>query len=485
MKSLARRRQLAEARSIQDQTYVSALVAKWKPLLKGIKNEHTKNVMAVLYENQSQYLMGLNEDTMSTNVGSFLKFVFPVLRRVFPSLIANEIVSVQPMTAPIGGIFFYELKYGTTKGKVTAGQNLIQNFNAYYSSEHIDAETIGAGPGSSFTATLAFTPVQAAGQGDAAGPMTVTAGSVVATDDGLGHLLGTGVSGSINYATGAVALVYTSPVGSAVPLVASYDYNMEENSNIPQVNIDIELLEIKAKSRKLKALWSSEAADDLKAFHGLDAEAELVAGIAAEIALELDREIITDLHNNNTGYTGSWNAGSPTAGFYNSSIDWYRQLITVITQGANRIHKNSLRGPANFMVTSPDISALFEQLTTHGDFRPAVAPPEADPYSPVQQPHTFGVYYVGTVSAKYALYKDPFFPVTNPGTGSGTGDILLGYKGQTFLDAGYVWAPYIPLQVTATFLDPNDFQFRKGLRTRYATKMVRSEFYGEVNVTGL
>src|SRR3954471_15723286 len=106
MRSLARRRQLAEARSIQDQTYVSALVSKWKPLLKGIRNEHTKNVMAVLYENQSQYLMGLNEDTMSTNVGSFLKFVFPVLRRVFPSLIANEIVSVQPMTAPIGGIFF-------------------------------------------------------------------------------------------------------------------------------------------------------------------------------------------------------------------------------------------------------------------------------------------------------------------------------------------------------------------------------------------
>lgn len=478
MKSLARRRQLAEARSIQDQTYVSALVAKWKPLLKGIRNEHTKNVMAVLYENQSQYLMGLNEDTMSTNVGSFLKFVFPVLRRVFPSLIANEIVSVQPMTAPIGGIFFYELKYGTTKGSVTAGQLLIKNFNAYYSSEHIDVELLGTGPGSSFATSLAFTPVQA-------GTAVVTAGSVVATDDGLGHLLGTGVSGSINYANGAVALNYTSPVGSGVAVNAAYDYNMEENPNIPQVNIDIELLEIKAKSRKLKALWSSEAADDLKAFHGLDAEAELVAGIAAEIALELDREIITDLHANYTGFTGTWNAATPTAGFYNSNMDWYRQLITVITQGANRIHKNSLRGPANFMVTSPDISSLFEQLTTHGDFRPAVAPPEADPYTPVQQPHTFGVYYVGTVSAKYALYKDPFFPVTNPGSGSGTGDVLLGYKGQTFLDAGYVWAPYIPLQVTATFLDPNDFQFRKGLRTRYAVKMVRSEFYGAVHVSGL
>ena len=479
MKSLAKRRQMAEARSIQDQSYVSALTQKWQPLLKGIRNEHTKNVMAVLYENQSQYLMGLNEDTMSTNVGSFLKFVFPVLRRVFPSLIANEIVSVQPMTAPIGGIFYYELKYGTTKGSVTAGDNLIKNFNAYYSSEEIDVEAVGTGNGSltTFAHTLAYTPVQAS-------TVTITAGSVVATDDGAGNLTGTGVSaGTVNYATGAVSITYSAAPANATAITATYHYNMEENSNLPQVNIDIELLEIKAKSRKLKALWSSEAADDLKAFHGLDAEAELVAGIAAEIALELDREIIDDLRLGQPGYSGTFNISSVPSG--NSQIDWIRSMITEITKGANRIHKNSLRGPANFMVTSPDVSAYFEQLTTHGDFRPAVAPPEADPYTPVQQPHTFGVYHVGTVSAKYALYKDPFFPTVNVGTGSGTGNILLGYKGQTFLDAGYVWAPYIPLQVTATFLDPNDFQFRKGLRTRYATSLVRSEFYGQVQVQGM
>ena len=473
---------LTEAKSIQDQSYVAALSKKWAPLLKGIKQEHTKNVMAVLFENQSQYLQNLNEDTRSTNVGSFLKFVFPVLRRVFPNLIANEIVSVQPMTAPIGGIFYYELKYGTSKGKVVAGQKLIKDFNAYYSSEHIDGEVLGSGAISSLSSALDFTPVQS-------GTLVVSGklgnGTVIAgTDNGAGAIAGTGItSGTVDYTTGAVAITFTSAVSAGTDVVAVYDYNSECNSNVPQVNIDIELLEIKAKTRKLKALWCSEAADDLKAFHGIDAEAELVAGIAAEIALELDREIIEDLRTNQTGYSGSFNVGAVPSGV--SQIDHIRSMITELTKGSNRIHKNTLRGPANFCVTSPDVSAYFEQLTTHGDFRPSVAAPDSDVYGPVAQPHTFGVYQVGTISSKYVLYKDPFFPTTNVGSGSGSGQILLGYKGQTFIDAGYVWAPYVPLQVTATFLDPDNFQFRKGLRTRYAIKMVRPEFFGTTTITGL
>lgn len=476
------RKPLSEARSIQDQSYVQTLLQKWAPMLKGINENHKKAVMAVLFENQSQYLQDLTEETRSTNVGSFLKFVFPLLRRVFPNLIANDIVSVQPMTAPIGGIFYYELKYGTTKGSVTAGQKLVKDFNAFYSSEHIDAEILGTGAGTSFSSTLDFTPVKASSVVVTA---TSTAGTkVVATDNGSGTLSGTGVtSGTVDYSTGAISIVYTTSVSAGANVVAAYDYNMECNSNIPQVNIDIELLEIKAKTRKLKALWCSEAADDLKAFHGVDAEAELVAGIAAEIALELDREIIQDLHDNQTGYSGTYNITAAPAGI--APIEWIRGLITELTKGSNRIHKNSLRGPANFLVTSPDVSAYIEQLTTHGDFRPVMAAPDAMTNAPVQQPHTFGVYMAGTLSSKYVLYKDPFFPVFNVGSGSGNGDILLGYKGQNFLDAGYVWAPYVPLQATATFLDPADFSFRKGLRTRYAVKMVRPEFYGKVNVGGL
>lgn len=475
------RKALQESQSIHDRSYVAELVQKWSPLLQGIKVEHTRNVMAVLYENQAQYLMNLNEETRSTNVGSFLKFVFPVLRRVWPNLIANEIVSIQPMTAPVGGVFFYDLKYGTTKGKVTAGDTLIRDFNRYYSSEKIDEEIIGVGPGTSYSSTLDFTPVRT-GTVYVFGHKATGGDLVSGVDNGSGIILGTGVSGNVDYDDGSITLEFTDSISGNV--TATYEYNSECNSNVPQVNIDIQLLEIRATTRKLKALWCSEAADDLKAFHGIDAEAEIVAGIAAEIALELDREIIEDLHAQATGFSGTF-AASPVPA-YHTQVDHYRNIITEITRGSNRIHKNSLRGPANFLVTSPDVSSLIEQLETHGDFRPVVAAPNSDTLAPVEAPHTFGVYKVGTLSSKYVLYKDPFFTVNGtPGSGSANGDILLGYKGNTFIDAGYVWAPYVPLQVTATFLDPDDFQFRKGMRTRYAKRMVRSEFYGVVTVTGL
>ena len=262
---------LQNSRTIQDESYVQTLVRKWNPLLEGITVEHTRNVMAVLYENQSQHLQSLNEETRTTNVGSFLKFVFPVLRRVWPTLIANEIVSIQPMTAPIGGIFYYDLKYGTTKGTVTAGQTLIKDFNRYYSSEHIDAEVIGVGAGTSFASTLDFTPIRTS---------TVTVlgyrGSdgvlISGTDNGAGTISGTGVSGVVDYDTGSISVTFTASVSAGTSVSASYDYNSECNSNIAQINIDIQLLEIRATTRKLKAKWCSEAADDLKAFHGIDAK---------------------------------------------------------------------------------------------------------------------------------------------------------------------------------------------------------------------
>jgi hypothetical protein len=348
------------------------------------------------------------------------------------------------MTAPIGGIFYFDLKYGTTKGSVTAGNTLVRDFNSSYSSEVIDAEILGVGDASAVTfgSTLDFVPVKPS-------TLTVTAGSISGTDNGLGVIAGTGISGTIDYATGAISVTFTAAPALAVQVVSTYSYNMEANTNIPQVNIDITLNEVRAKTRKLKALWSSEAADDLKAFHGIDAEAEIVSGVAAEIALELDREIIMDLYKGAALYPKTFDLASvPTA---TPEIFHIRSLVTTLTGASNAIHKSSLRGPANFMVTGPDISAYIEQLSTHGDFRPVFSSSTGSD-APIEQPHSFGVYKVGTLNSKFVTYKDPFFPVTNPGTGSGYGDILMGYKGSTFIDAGYVWAPYIPLQITSTFL---------------------------------
>jgi len=479
------RKMLTEQQNKASESYVGQLLEKWNPLLKGVRSDYTRGTMAVLFENQANYLKDLTEETRTTNVGEYLKYVFPILRRVWPNLIANEIVSVQPMTAPIGGIFYFEVKYANTKGTVTAGDNFIQNFNRYYSSETIDKEVIGTatGSGASFTSTLDYTPIRNGSvHSDALLTVWTTASGVdtqVGVDDGsAGGLIteyaSSGVSGTVNYTTGVIEVTFPSNPDADTSIWVKYDYDMECNETIPQANLDIELVEIRARTRKMKALWCSEAADDLKAFHGIDAEAELVAALAAEISLEIDREMIMDLYNGATGGTETWDYAGAAAGV--SEIDWIRTIVTVLSRLSNKIYKQSLRGAANFIVTSPDVASVFEQLGTHGDFRSIFAPANAETFVAPESPQTFGVQKIGTLHQKWIVYKDPYFP---------SNKILLGYKGSSFLDAGFVWAPYVPLQMTATFLDPQDFSFRKGMRTRYAKKMVRSEFYGVVTVNNL
>lgn len=466
------------------------LVKKWSKLLEGVANPEVRVNMAKLYENQINHLKSLTEETRTTNVGEFLKYIFPVLRRVWPNLIANEIVSVQPMTGPIGGIFYYELKYGTDKGSIKAGDNLIETFSEHYSDELIDREVVGTGNASAtnFSSTLDFTPIKTSisectdpallGTGlKDGGAVVIHVGDtgVSGVDDGNGAITGTGVTGTVDYSTGAITIDLAAAPANGVEVYARYTYDTECNSTIPEVNIDIQLCEIRAKTRKLKALWCSEAADDLRAFHGLDAEAELVAGLASEIALEMDREIIQDLRAGSLASNiASFDAAVPTTGV--TQLDHYRTLITVMTKLSNRIHRLGIRGPANWAVTSPEVSTIVEQLGTHGDFRPLYSPVNSEAGAAAEAPQSFGVYKIGTLQNKWMIYKDVKFQ---------SNEILLGYKGQNFVDAGYVFAPYIPLQVTATFLDPDNFQFRKAMRTRYAKKMVRPELYARIVVSNL
>lgn len=511
--------------------------ARWQPMLEGIQDPYQRSVMAILLENEMNHLKGLNEETLSTGVGSFTKYIFPVLRRVFPNLIANQIVSIQPMTSPIGGIFTYEYKYGDTKGSITQNQNLIQTFSEWYSSEYVDLETkvadVGAGPNVQFDdinnptdrIPFKFLPVHAKSTAkdyvtEFSHPCNTGANVLKYQDDGAGQLVVTeanaapadvgAIVGTINYTTGAFTLDFTlagagGPLSSALnqpdanaAITASYYYNSElvgtttapgvsatlydtttlgQVAKIPEVNIDITLTTVQAISRKLKARWSVEAMDDLMAFHGMVAETELVAGIANNIALELDREIIDDLVNG-ARFSATYNFTSgPGIGTGSNELESIRGLLTIIDAVGSKIHTGSLRAPANFIVCSPDVGALLSQLTTHGDFMmvnrvdDVVQPPS---YGPLNS--TFGVSRLGTLKNKYAVYQDPFLT---------TNKVLIGLKGQSFLDAGYVYAPYIPLQVTQTFLDPDDLTHRKGLRTRYAKKMLRPEYYGVVTVSGL
>lgn len=496
----ARQIRLEEGRrSIADKSYVGALVRKWGDFLEGMpdrtdQDRYTLGVTAVLMENESQYLQGLNEETRTVNVGSFTKFIFPVLRRVFPNLIANEIVSVQPMTAPVGAVFFLDYIYGTTKGPTTAGDIFPRDFDRDYSSEFINGEPLATGDGTKYegggaflAANLAFNPVRplnaGAGFSVVVRELSASDGATVqeATDDGSGGFDAGAASGSINYSNGALTgfrFAATAPLNGN-QIKAFYFYDGELNTNVPQINLDVKKAPVEAVPRRLKALWSAEAAEDLRAFHGVDAETEMVSAIAQEIALEIDREIIQDLFQSATGTTATFDR-VPPAGI--SELDHLRALITQISTVSNLIHKKTLRAPANWIVTSPEISALLTQLTTHGDFRPLWVSGGDSPYGPVDMPRPltqhgqFAIYKVGTLMNKWLIYEDPFFT---------RDQMLIGLKGASYLDSGFVWAPYIPLQVTPTFLDPNDFSFRKGLRTRYAKKMLRTEFYGSLRVLNL
>jgi hypothetical protein len=483
-------------RSITDKTYVGALVRKWKDLLEGLpdRTQHDKYVLgtvAMLMENQSQWLQDLNEETRTASVGAFTKFIFPVLRRVFPNLIANEIVSVQPMTAPVGAVFYLDYIYGTTKGQTSQGAVFPRDFDKDYSSEYINGEPLVTGDGTNYggggnalSVTLAYNPVRPLdnyrGFSVTISEISKTTGAVVqtATDNGTGGF--TGASGTLNYSNGALtAFKFTNVPGLGNQLLVYYFYDGELNTKIPQINLDVKKSPVEAVPRRLKALWSAEAAEDLRAFHGLDAETEMVSAIAQEIALEIDRDIISQLAQSATSTTATFDR-VPPAGI--PELDHLRSILTQISTVSNLIHKKTLRAPANFIVTSPEISALLAQLTTHGDFRPIYVSGGDSPYGPADMPRPltqhgqFGIYKVGTLQNKWLIYEDPFFT---------SDQMLIGLKGASFLDAGFVWAPYVPLQVTPTFLDPNDFSFRKGLRTRYATKLLRPEYYGSLRVNNL
>ena len=320
-------------------------------------------------------------------------------------------------------------------------------------------------------------------------------------DDGAGGFTGDGnaAGSTIGYTTGTWEIDTTGDVPDATTAIfATYFFdserivgvatpgagvstttyaNIDQVAQVPRASLDIKLTTIESITRKLGADWSSEAVDDLRALHGMSAETELVAGISNEIGLELDREIIDDLVVN-ARFSASYTFGPSFGGTdILNQIEAIRAMFTTIDAVGARIHKDTKRAPANFVVVSPAVGALLGQLTSHAAFmmvNQAMQQVQAPTYGPLNS--NYGVQRIGTLMNKYAMFQDPFLDDNK---------VLVGLKGRSFLDAGYVWAPYVPRQVTPTWMDPRDFRFRKGLRTRYAKRMLRPEYYGVVTVTGL
>lgn len=363
MAGISARDILLEARqSIADTGYVKRLMNRWGEFLEGIPDRtpaqrHTLGVQAILYENQLEHLKNLNEETRSTNVGSFQKYIFPVLRRVFPNLIANEIVSVQPLSASIGAIFFLDFIYGSNKGSTRAGDVFPRDFNSSYTSERVDGEILGTGDGvnyggagTSLGANLAYYPVRplntSQGYKLVIREINAATGATVqeATDNGTGGFTGNVSAGTINYSNGALTLFkFTAAPVSGNPIRAFYYYDGEMNPRTPQVSLDVKKAAVEATARRVKALWSTEAAEDLRAYQGVDAESELVSVVAQEMALEIDRDIIGEMFQNSTGTSASFDR-IPPAGI--AEHDHLRAMLTVISKVANTIHRKTLRAPA-------------------------------------------------------------------------------------------------------------------------------------------
>lgn len=483
--------------SISDKAAVKVLVEKWAEFLEGMPNrskedQHKLGVMALVYENQANWLSSMTEETRTANVGSFTKYIFPTLRRVVPNLIANEIVSVQPLTAPTGAVFYLDYVYDTNKGATIKGNVFPRDFDRDFSSENINGEILVTGDGLNYggggtalSAGLSYSPVRplnaAQGFSVIVREINVTTGATVqeATDNGSGGFTGNVTAGTINYSNGQIAAFkFTAPPAASNPVKVFYSYDSELSPKIGAMKLDVKQAPVQVTTRKLKTTWSAEAAEDLRAFHGADAEAELVSVAAQDIALEMDREVINDLYAASTGTTATWDR-VPPAGI--AEHDHFRSLLTPISSVSAQIHRKTLRAPANFIVTSPDVSALLQQLTTHTDFRPAFV--SGDPQNngmdlprPLTSHGQYGVYKVGTLQNKWTLYEDPFFARDR---------MLIGLKGSSYLDAGYAWCPYVALQVTPTFLDPSDMSYRKGLRTRYARKVLRPDYYAQLRVLNL
>ena len=245
---------------------------------------------------------------------------------------------------------------------------------------------------------------------------------------------------------------------------------------IPEVNLEMRSLPIVAKTRKLKAVWSPELAQDLNAYHSVDAEAELTSMLSDYISMEIDLEIL-DMLISDAQTEDFWSAKAgedfdsasnsfETNTFYGTRFEWYQTLVSKIQKVSNEIHRLTLRGGANFVVVAPKVATILESLPGY----------VSQPGDGGNDQFGMGISKIGQAAGRYTIYKNPYMTENS---------ILVGFRGSNFLETGAVYSPYVPLITTPLVYDPSDFTPRKGVMTRYAKKMIRPEFYGLIHCKSL
>jgi len=522
------------------QSDAARLANKWGQtgLLEGIGNETDKNNMSMILENQAKQLVteeSLTGGTANMTPGTGAQWAgvaLPLVRKVFGQIAAKEFVSVQPMNLPSGLVFFLDFQYGTNKTPFTANQSLYgtagdnfgnTNEGGLYGAGRFgysiqNTSSISTGTTGSAVATWAnfdFDSDYSSSFGTYE-VVTVAASTLGVAVNNIdqaavrGFQLFSGSTSTTPIQVSAFTkvdsgnIVFLAPTSDVPDQIASNykvtftllptdnlrgDFeagNTDLNNNnatptpfdIPEINIQMSSEAIVAKTRKLKAVWTPEFAQDLNAYHSLDAEAELTSIMSEYISLEIDLEIL-DMLIEAAPTTEFWSAQNNKAinadasnfdvdlGFYNSQGQWFQTLGTKMQKLSNIIHQKTLRGGANFLVCSPTVATVLESIpgyasTSDGDVSKAS--------------YAFGVQKAGAINNRYTVYKNPYMTENT---------ILMGFRGGQFLEAGAVFAPYIPLIMTPMVYDPDTFTPRKGLLTRYAKKVVRPEFYGKIEVSGL
>jgi hypothetical protein len=510
------------------------LKGKWEKtgLLEGVGSETTKHGMAVMLENQAKQL--LDEATRTgTSSGSeeWAGVALPLVRRIFGAIASKEFVSVQPMNLPSGLIFYMDFKYGTANdaNRPASGSSLFGNGgtfgkdnlspagNKLGSTQAAEGGLYGAGRfGYTINdVTAAKTAVVSSGSAsDFIGNETLSA-SFAATPNAWRKVT-VGLPSDADYngvrafkVSGSTSVTHfpeltTLSAGSASFYVSSsatlvatdlttqtlvYSKQPDDISRgdfedrgtdlaIPEIELELKSEPIVAKTRKLKAIWTPELAQDLNAYHSVDAEAELTQMLSEYISLEIDLEILEMLQQNafSTEYWSArvgydWNGSGFTvdstaaaASAYTKST-WYQTLGIKLQKISNKIHQLTMRGGANFVVVSPNVATILESMNGFS------ANPGKDALS-----FAAGVTNIGQISNRYDVYKNPYMTENV---------ILLGFKGTNFFETGAVYAPYVPLIMTPLVYDPTNFTPRRGVMTRYAKKMVRPEFYGKILIDGL
>ena len=505
------------------------LVAKWEKtgLLEGTEGFERAGI-ATLLENQAKQLVSEASSTgTQANSEEWAGVALPLVRRIFSEIAAKEFVSVQPMNLPSGLVFYLDFKYGTAQpGFETGAGKDSQADSVFGITETADEASEGlygagrfgytiqdvesanqalassVGSNAYATASLAMSDINydsafsasvwAAHDADLVTVAIQTASLSGFDSEGVRAFSLEGVDeyypAYTRLAGGNIVFVARDTVFGTVTVkyqkqptdITRGDFEADIDGGnadlgIPELNVELRSVPIVAKTRKLKAQWTPEFAQDFNAYHSIDAEAELTSMLSEYVSQEIDLEIL-DMLMTNALTEGHWSAkvgdewnGSAfvaggTAARYTQQ-QWFQTLGTVLQRVSNQIHAKTMRGGANFMVVSPDVATILESI-----------PGFAANGTGADMQFAMGVSQVGSFANRYQVYKNPYMTENV---------VLMGFKGGQFLETGAVYAPYIPLIMTPLVYDPKNFTPRKGVMTRYAKQMVRGEFYGKVYVSAL